>query len=139
MKTIKHYLKSTALFALTLGFYGAAQAGIITIDGPPAHDVDSNPGGNPTVVQLNVANTGTIQDLNLAMHIVDVECDSEPTITLVDNGCVFQDNEVYWGDYLITLTHNGMTQTVLDQFLDDNGIFVPGDFGTGETLEQGRS
>jgi len=24
-------------------------------------------------------------------------------------------------------------------WLDDNGIFVPGDFGTGETLEQGRS
>ena len=35
MKTIRHYLTSTALFALSLGFFGMAQAGIVIIDGPP--------------------------------------------------------------------------------------------------------
>ena len=67
--SLKQTLKQAALALSAVGCLAAvampAQATLVTINGPAVNNVDT---GAPTLVNLVVAQSGTIQDLNLFIN-----------------------------------------------------------------------
>lgn len=84
----------------------SANANTIVVNGPPAEDVDTDPA---TEVQLVVSDSVTILDLNIAINIADIE----------------DDDDAYWGDWVLTLTHEdtGTSVVLFDRDGDENGLF----------------
>jgi len=84
----------------------AASAGAVVYDGPSAENVDTDPA---TEVQLVIADDITIMDLDIAIQI----------------GGSFGSPEAYWGDLVLTLTHEdtGTSVVLWDRDNDDYGLF----------------
>jgi len=77
---------NAALFGLTLtvgSFANVANAGLITLDGPGATNVDH---ATATLINLDSSANGIINDLDLAINITGVSFDLSVSLTHLDTG-----------------------------------------------------
>ena len=99
--------KRNALAAASLLVLGTTAAhATMVYDGPTAENVDTDPA---TEIQLVIADSATILDLDIAIRI----------------GELGGDDSVYWGDWVLTLTHEdtGTSVVLFDRDQDENGLF----------------